>query len=174
VKRRYNKSAFLAVIIAVSMFVNAVLVIQSVQYTYEQWVGGEAIEQLEWVTNNLNSSVRPLIFVINRSTSSPGDWVELWRRVIGCFVPNSLIYIGRIDDLLLLNEPRFNDTKLQAFAEQYWNELKTQVKYPENLTSFKLVILSYFYQPITKLELDTRLFQLSDGVYIVDNYTAPS
>jgi hypothetical protein len=171
-KRKSKRTTVLAVLIAVSMFVNTVLVVSSVQYTFHQWVGDQAIEELEWVSRNLTSSNKPMIFVIHGSMSTVADYIELWRRVIGSFIPSSLVYVGRIDDLLLLREPRSNITKLQIHAEEYWNEIRAQVKYPENLTSIEVVVLSYFYQPITKLELDTQLTQVHDGVYIVNNYTA--
>jgi hypothetical protein len=160
-----------AVVLLVIVVPNTFLVIESTRHTYQPWIDEDAVKGLRWVGDNLYNSTKPLVFVISNNEGRLSGDIQYFRNVISVFVPNNLVYIGKLDYLLLFREPQFENTKLQGYAERYWNELRTQVGSLQNLTAFTIVIIDHLYQPITSLELDTRLSQVHDGVYVVKNYT---
>jgi hypothetical protein len=170
-KERKRDIAFAVVLLAI-VLPNAFLAVQSVQFEYQPWISNKAAERLRWVGDNLYNSSKPPIFVISSNEGRLSGSIEYLRNVITVFVPNNLVYIGKLDYLLLFREPQLENTKLEKYAESYWNQLKTLVESTQNLTSYTIVIIDDLYQPITSLELDTRLTQVHDGVYVVENYTA--
>jgi hypothetical protein len=171
INERRRNIAF-AVLLLVIVLPNAFLVIQNISFTYQPWIDNEVVERLQWVSNNLNSSTKPLIFAVSSNERTLSGDIAYLRNIISAIVPNNLVYIGKLDYLLLFREPMFENTKLEGYAERYWNGLRTQVGSPQNLTAYTIVIVDGLYQPITSLELGTRVAKVYDGVYIVKNYTA--
>jgi hypothetical protein len=170
-KERKRDIAFAVVLLAI-VLPNTFLAIQSVQFVYEPWISNKGAEGLRWVGDNLYNSSKPLIFVISSNEGRLSGSIEYLRNVITVFVPNNLVYIGKLDSLLLFREPQLENAKLERFAESCWIHLKTLVGSAQNLTAYTIVIIDDLYQPITSLELDARLDKVHDGVYIVKNYTA--
>jgi hypothetical protein len=170
---RRSKIEF-AALLSIIVLPSAFLVIQNhnIQVAYRQWIDNESLKGLMWVGANLNGSTKPIILAISGNEGMLSGAIDYWRNIITLIVPNSLVYVGKLDNLLLLREPQFENARLQNYAESYWQHLEAQVGSPQNLTAFTIVIIRGFYQPITSLELDARLAQVHDGVYVVKNYTA--
>jgi len=166
------------ILVIILMFVvvlsNLSIVFEDVEFTFRQFISDSILTKLNWIKENLVEFDEPLVFVVNGNQENIAPYIDYWRQIIGSYAPNALIYVGKINNLLKLKEPDFNNTQLQVFATRYFSEFDNVISSKDELKRMTIIVVENFYAPITNWDLEYILEEQNDGIYVVKDYTPRS